>query len=589
MTEEAGWVALGVKPELDKTSMAGFGRSLDSSLGRTARSSGHNFGRTFGKVALAGAAGIIGAGFAAFRIGQDALGEAREAQEIGRTSAAILKATGKAAGLNRKEYDKLTESLMRKTAIDDEQIAQSGNLLLTFKNIKREGKGVADIFGRTLSSALDLSAAGFGSSDSAAKMLGKALNDPVKGITALSRAGVTFSETQKETIGKMVEQNNLLGAQKLILKEVESQVGGTAAKQKTSAKELEVAWGNVKEELGFALIPVMDDLADVMLDKGIPAAREFAGWVGDEAVPALKDFAREVRPLAEKLLPAAGDAFGAMRDIGKEALPYVEGVVDAFNDMPDWMQKVLVGGVAGGAIAKKTGLLGLLTGGKGGGGGLLSKATPLPVFVVNNGLPIPKAAAATAAGGGLLATASRAALIALKKGRLVSPYNVVRQEDFDTENVGNQADFDKFLVAQEKATERSFNIVKDLLTGDGIGGGRQKALEQTFEVKTPGLGKARVDFDQLLNKSGKLDKKTVSPLVKLQGVSAAERELERLERVLDRVGNKLDTTLANALDTISLGGGPTYNAPVTYTDEEQGRRDAAQRRRRGNSDGVRRK
>ena len=31
-------------------------------------------------------------------------------------------------------------------------------------------------------------------------MLGKALNDPVKGITALGRAGVTFTDEQKKQI-----------------------------------------------------------------------------------------------------------------------------------------------------------------------------------------------------------------------------------------------------------------------------------------------------------------------------------------------------------------------------------------------------
>jgi len=385
MTEEIGWASLGIVPTLDRGFDSKLSRDLNPGLSRVGRDSGKMFGGILGKAAVAGAAGIIGAGFAAFRIGQDALGEAREAQEIGRTSAAILKATKGAANLTRKEYDKLTESLMRKTAIDDEQIAQAGNLLLTFKNVKREGKGVADIFGRTLSSALDLSAAGFGSSDSAAKMLGKALNDPVAGITALSRAGVTFSQDQKDAIAKMVETNNLLGAQKLILREVESQVGGTAAKQKTSAKELETAWGNVKEELGFALIPVMDDLADVMLDKGIPAAREFSAWVKDDGIPQVKGFVEEIKPLAEDALPAVADVLGEVRDFGKAALPYIEDMVEAFNDMPDWMQKVLIGGAAGGLVAKKTGLLGLLTGGKG-GSGLLSKATPLPVFVVNNGI-----------------------------------------------------------------------------------------------------------------------------------------------------------------------------------------------------------
>lgn len=406
---EIGWAGLGIVPEVGADFGRKLGRDVDPSLSRVARDSGKRFGGILGKAAIATAGGLIGAGYAAFSFGKDSLGEAREAQEIGRTSAAILKATGGAAKISRKEYDKLTESLMRKTAIDDEQIAQGGNLLLTFKNVKREGKGLNDIFGRTLSSALDLAAAGFGSIDSASKMLGKALNDPVKGVSALGRAGVTFSEDQKKAIKAMVESNNLLGAQKLILREVEGQVGGTAAKQKTSAKELEVAWGNVKEEIGFALIPVMEDLADFLLDKGVPAAEEFSGWLTDKGVPAARDFVEEIKPLVKQALPAAADALGMIKDAGKELLPILEDVVGAFNDLPDWAKKGIALGGAGLAIKSKLG-------GKGGPGGLLggekggSAVNPAYVYVVNGGSKIPGTGGKS--GGGILGLGGKAAPIA---------------------------------------------------------------------------------------------------------------------------------------------------------------------------------
>lgn len=114
------------------------------------------------------------------------------------------------------------------SGIDDELIQKGENLLLTFKNVRNEvGAGNA-VFDMATEAALNLSVAGFGSVESASKMMGKALNDPIKGMTALGRAGVTFSEEQKKAIKAMVESNDLLGAQKLILKEVESQVGGSA-------------------------------------------------------------------------------------------------------------------------------------------------------------------------------------------------------------------------------------------------------------------------------------------------------------------------------------------------------------------------
>jgi hypothetical protein len=50
--------------------------------------------------------------------------------------------------------------------------------------------------------------------------LGKALNDPIAGISALSRVGVTFTEEQKATIESMVKMGDVAGAQKLILAEL---------------------------------------------------------------------------------------------------------------------------------------------------------------------------------------------------------------------------------------------------------------------------------------------------------------------------------------------------------------------------------
>ena len=49
----------------------------------------------------------------------------------------------------------------------------------------------------------------FGSVDSAAMQLGKALNDPVNMMGALTRAGVTFSEEQKEMIKNFVDSYGL--------------------------------------------------------------------------------------------------------------------------------------------------------------------------------------------------------------------------------------------------------------------------------------------------------------------------------------------------------------------------------------------
>ena len=100
--------------------------------------------------------------------------------------------------------------------------------------------------------------------DSSAKMLGKALNDPVKGLTALGKAGVTFSEAQKEQIKTMVAHGDVAGAQAIILGEVEKQVGGVAEATATGGAKMSVAFGEMQESVGKALLPSLQALMPIL-------------------------------------------------------------------------------------------------------------------------------------------------------------------------------------------------------------------------------------------------------------------------------------------------------------------------------------
>jgi hypothetical protein len=122
-------------------------------------------------------------------------------------------------------------------------------------------------------------------------MLGKALNDPTKGLTALSRAGVTFTEGQKDQVRALVASNDMLGAQKLIMAEVESQVGGVATATATATGRLSVMMGNMQEDLGAALLPFLSALADGLgpaLKELTPAFTTIAGAIGGLFTNAVK-------------------------------------------------------------------------------------------------------------------------------------------------------------------------------------------------------------------------------------------------------------------------------------------------------------
>jgi hypothetical protein len=216
-----------------------------------------------------GLGAAIGVGFAGFQtltsFLSDSIAEAQEAIKVNAATAQIIKQTGNAANVTADQVADLSQRLSEQIAVDDELIQQSANLILTFKQISNQGEGLNAIFDRTVLAAQDLAAAGFGDAESAAKMLGKALNDPERGLTALGRAGVTFTAQQKEQIKTLVEGGNVLEAQKVILGEVESQVGGVAGATATGIDKFNVYFGNLKEELGLAILPFINAMISGVL------------------------------------------------------------------------------------------------------------------------------------------------------------------------------------------------------------------------------------------------------------------------------------------------------------------------------------
>lgn len=241
------------------------------------------------------AAGAIGAAFAAVQVGQflkSAIDEAKEAALVTRQTNAVIKATGGVANVTAKDVDRLAGSLMHKVAIDDEIIATGANMLLTFKGVRNEvGRG-NDIFNQATVASLDMTAAmnkGVITQEglqSSTIRLGRALNDPLKGMTALTRVGVTFTQGQKDQIKALVEAGDKMGAQKLILAELKSEFGGAAKAAVDPWQRLSVVLGEVKERIGTALLPVLAKAATALSERILPAAeritRQFAADLAPE-------------------------------------------------------------------------------------------------------------------------------------------------------------------------------------------------------------------------------------------------------------------------------------------------------------------
>lgn len=185
----------------------------------------------------------------------------------------VLKSTGGIAGITAEAAKGLASELQRLTTYDDEAILGAENLLLTFTKI---GKNV---FPEATKIVLDMSTALGQDLKSSAIQVGKALQDPVLGVTALRRVGVNFNETQVDTITKLVESGKQLEAQKYILKELATEFGGSATAQaKTFGGQLTVLKnqaGDLMEKLGNALTPSLTKFLDAIT----PLVERLSDWI----------------------------------------------------------------------------------------------------------------------------------------------------------------------------------------------------------------------------------------------------------------------------------------------------------------------
>lgn len=205
-----------------------------------------------------------------------------------------IKTTGNAAGFTSEQLQAMASSLQDDSLFGDEEILKGvTSQLLTFTNIAN------DQFRRTQEAALDLATRLDGDLKSASIQLGKALNDPIRGLSSLSRSGITFSEAQKKTINSLVRTNRLAEAQTLILDELEIQYGGSAAAAAAAGKgpftQLGNIIGDITEDFGRliveALKPTIENLKEI--------AKTFQGFSDEtkRTILAIAAFAASLGPL----------------------------------------------------------------------------------------------------------------------------------------------------------------------------------------------------------------------------------------------------------------------------------------------------
>lgn len=242
-----------------------------------------------------------------------------EAEKVQAQLAARIKDTAGAAGRSMTQLNDQAEKLQSMTIFDDEAIGEAQAMLLTFKQIG----GVQ--FDRTIESALDLATAMGTDATSAAKVLGRALSDPEKGMSALSRAGVVFTETERERIKAMAEAGRVTEAQTAILDKLQGSMGTAAEAARNTLggalQALQNAFDNLLEgDTGDAglrgTVDGVNDLIDTLNDPGVKsgvdsvatgllriteAAIKAVSWIGN-ASSALAEFYGQTSKQSQNML-----------------------------------------------------------------------------------------------------------------------------------------------------------------------------------------------------------------------------------------------------------------------------------------------
>jgi len=272
-------------------SLKGASQKISDELNPAAASSGAKAGDRMGSSIIGAAAKWAAPIAAAVGFGavlKSGFDEAKDAAAGTAQLAAGIASTGNAASLSVDGLNSLASEIQNYSGQTDDSIVKSEQLLQTFTNIKNTGPD--KIFDQATKASADMAAKFGGDASSQAVLLGKALNDPVKGITALTRVGVSITDEQKKTIDAMVKTGDVAGAQKVILKELGTEFGGAAKAAGQSfpgqLDRVHRAFEDLSQGVVQGFLPVMGPALEGVigiLQKVGPVAADAAQKVADKA------------------------------------------------------------------------------------------------------------------------------------------------------------------------------------------------------------------------------------------------------------------------------------------------------------------
>jgi hypothetical protein len=348
---------------------------------------------TFGKVAkgalMGVAAGAAAAGYATYRLMRSSITEASNLNES-------LNAVNVSYGKQAKAVKQLGREAAKSIGMSNVEFNSMAVQFSSFaKTIGGGGKGTvktldaittraadfASVMNIEVAEATALFQSGLAGESEPLRKYGINLSAAAVGAYAV-KAGLSESATEMTDAAKIQATYGLLMEK---TSNTQGDFANTSDSLANSSRILSARFDNVQAKLGKALLPIMGKVVGYLNREGIPAFRRFSDWFTQDGLPAIERFGDKARTVYEKHLPQVKSTLADVRDVVVPVAQAAGDMVEAFLNMPSWARKLLIGGGVGAVIASKLKVPKLLNPLV----SIASKAKPLPVFVVNNGLDIP--------------------------------------------------------------------------------------------------------------------------------------------------------------------------------------------------------
>ena len=278
---------------------------------------------------------LVGA-YLGFRAIQSTIGAViRNTVEQERVTAQLearLKSTKGAAGLTAEELFGMAEGLQDVTTFGDEAIIAMQGVLLTFTQIR------GDVFEEATERILDMSTVLGRDLQSSALQVGKALNDPIKGISQLVEAGVNLSPQQQALVRGFIEIGDVVSAQRVLLAELDTQFGDSARAARDTfggaLQSLKNAFGDLLEGRGGSLDNAKDainELTELLRDE--KTIRAFAAFTTGiiETITVMVDLITTLEALKQQFRDSFSDT---PIEEAAERLAFVRKQIEQLQDLP---------------------------------------------------------------------------------------------------------------------------------------------------------------------------------------------------------------------------------------------------------------